>query len=182
MLFFSILKRRAKRVIICLKKSLPKALVLQSVMTFIVVVFSFFYLGGEVSYSDLIFAMSLFLVLDWTICFFEQLFRYGKNIFHRYDEDIIGEAFANLSRTAAIFEEGLEYFHKGEFGKALTIFTELDNASVKKTLKERGVLSFIADAATIFSQCIQMPLYVTIRRMNTVFQLTLCLCLRLPAV
>ena len=142
MLFFSILKRRAKRVIICMKKSLPKALILQSVMTFIVVVFSFFYLGGEVSYSDLIFAMFLFLVLDWTICFFEQLFRYGKNIFHRYDEDIIGEAFANLSRTAAIFEEGLEYFHKGEFGKALTIFTELDNASVKKTLKERGVLSF----------------------------------------
>lgn len=142
MLFFSILLRRAKRVLLCLRRSLTKALALQSVMMFILLVFSYFYFGGEVRYSDVLMAMFLFLSLTWAICFIQQLVRYGLNTFHRYDEDMIGEAFADLSRTAAIFEEGLERFNNGEFGKALAIFTELDNASVKKTVKEQGVLSF----------------------------------------
>lgn len=142
MLFFSILVRRTKRVLLCLRRALTKALALQSVMMFILLAFSYFYFGGEVRYSEVLVAMFLFLALTWSLCFFEQLFRYGKNIFHRYDEDMIGEAFADLSRTAAIFEEGLECFNKGEFGKALAIFTELDDASVKKTVKEQGVLSF----------------------------------------
>lgn len=141
MLFFSILKRRTKRVLICLKKAFPKALALQSVMMSILVVFSYFYFGGEVRYGDLIMAMVMFLLPAWMIFSAEQLFRYGLNIFHRYDEEIIGKAFADLSRTAAIFEEGLERFHNGEFQNALTIFTELDNADVKKTPEEQGVLS-----------------------------------------
>ena len=139
--FFSILKRRAKRVMICLIRALKEALAVQSVLMMILIVFAYFYFGGKVSYSDILMAMVLFLVLTWIIFTFRELSKYGMKIFHRYDDDVIGNAFADLSKKSAVFEEGLEAFHTGDIRRALAVFTELDSDAVEKTTEEKGVLA-----------------------------------------
>lgn len=139
--FFSILKRRAKRVLICLRRALTDALAVQAVLMMILIVFSYFFFGGVVGYGDILSAMTLFLLLTWTVFTFRELSGYGMKIFHRYDDDIIGEAFADFSKKSAVFEEGLAAFHKGDIRRALAVFTELDSDAVGKTTAETGILA-----------------------------------------
>lgn len=139
--FFSILKRRTKRVIICIGRALKEALAVQSVLMMILIVFSYFYFGGQVRYIDIIAAMTAFLAFTWTVFTFRELSKYGMKIFHRYDDDIIGEAFADMSRKSVLFEKGLEAFCNGEIRYALNLFTELDTGSYEKTDREKGILA-----------------------------------------
>jgi tetratricopeptide (TPR) repeat protein len=65
----------------------------------------------------------------------------GK-LFHRYDESLIGTAFAGLKRSSMLFEEGLELFHRNDFRRALEVFTDLGNGDMKLTAEETGVNEF----------------------------------------
>lgn len=142
MLFLSTLKRRFYRVLICLKRSLPKALAVHSVIMLIYTVFIFIYFGGSIYISELLEYMLLFLAVSLIIFFVSEINHYGLNLFHRYDDDVIGNAFADLSRKSAIFEQALECFHSGDLHTALSLFTELDDEKYHKTQEEQGVLSF----------------------------------------
>lgn len=143
MKFLPFLPVSAKRVLICIKRALPKALSLETaVMLFNSVTFYLSDKDGSISYLLMLKWLVILFFICWIFAAVVQLSRYYKNFFHRYDDEIIGKAFTGLNRKSAIFEKGLELFHNNDFRLALEIFTDLDDEKYLKTQQEQGVVSF----------------------------------------
>ena len=139
MLFLSILCTRTKRVLLCLKRVLTRALAVTAVLTAAMALFS----GADsVSFRSLFTWMALFFVSSWFLLFIRESLKYAGSIYHRYDEDIIGNAFTGMNRKSSLFELAMEMFHQKYFGDALEMFTKIEDDSFRKTKEEEGVLSF----------------------------------------
>ena len=141
-MFFSILARRAKRVMICCYRSLLKAFALTSFMTSVYLFGTGFSDKPSVHTHTVLLIMLMFFVIQLCICTVFEASNYKGSSFHRCDDDIIGTAFTGLKRSSLIFEEGLESFDKNEFRKALEVFTDLENDKYRLSQRETAVLEF----------------------------------------
>lgn len=144
MTFLTMLGMRAKRVLLCLIRSLPKALAVMSFFIIGIVAYYGFYMGEE---SIPLFEVSVTMIgtffIAWLVFLAAELVKhYSKNMFHRYDEDIIGKAFTGLNKKSRLFESGLELFHKGHFRSALEVFTDAGDGRFALSQEEKGVLEF----------------------------------------
>ena len=143
MLFLSIILNRTKRVIICLKRVIVKALAATALLTgTLISAMSVFSGTDTISFRSLISYMAVFFIASWFLLFIHESIKYAGAVYHRYDEDIIGSAFTGLNRKSSMFEMGMEMFHKRYFGDALEVFTQLDGDDFPKTREEQGVLDF----------------------------------------
>ena len=143
MLLLSIILTRTKRVLLCLKRVLVKALAATAVLTVLLTVGMAVFSGADsISFSSLIMWILTFLVASWFALFLHESMKYAGSVYHRYDEDIIGSAFTGMNRKSSLFEMGMEMFHQRYFGDALEIFTKIDSEEYNKTNEEQGVLSF----------------------------------------
>ena len=143
MLLLSIILTRTKRVLICLKRVLVKALATTTVMTAVLVIsMAVFSDSDGYSFRTLIEWMFIFFVISWFLLFVRESLKYAGSIYHRYDEDIIGNAFTGMNRKSSMFEMGMEMFHQRYFGDALEMFSKIDDSRFSKTREEQGVLSF----------------------------------------
>ncbi len=143
MLFLTILLTRTKRVLLCFKKVLVKALAATALLTVVLTAaMAIFSNADSIGFKSLILWMAMFFVGSWcSLCVFESL-KYAGSVFHRYDEDIIGNAFTGMNRKSSLFEVGMEMFHQRYFGDALEVFAQIDGDDFSKTPEEQGVLSF----------------------------------------
>ena len=143
MLFLSILLMRTKRVLLCLKKVLLRALAVTAVLTLVLTAALAIFTDSDViSFKSLIMYMILFFASAWFILFVRESLKYAGAVYHRYDEDIIGNAFTGMNRKSSLFEMGMEMFHQRYFGDALEVFARIDSDGFIKTPEEQGVLSF----------------------------------------
>lgn len=143
MLFFSILLRRTRRVLICLKRSALRAAAIAFAVSFMICMYMRLFtdkVGAE--YKTISDVLIVTMICSWFVCFIAELTKYALNTFHRYDEDIIGTAFTGMDRKSAIFEKGNYYFHHGDFRNAMDCFAELETGDYLLTTEEKGVLSF----------------------------------------
>ncbi|MBP3747795.1 MAG: tetratricopeptide repeat protein [Ruminococcus sp.] len=143
MLLFTILLRRTRRVMICMRRAAINALAF-SAATMLLVLISYTTFKGEplFSVSTALLLMLAVMGSAFVVFFFVEVGKYGKKIFHRYDEDMIGGAFTGLGKKSQRFESGLWTLHSGDFEAALNIFTELDASDIECSREEQGVLSF----------------------------------------
>lgn len=143
MLFLSIILMRTKRILLCLKKVVLKALAVTSVLTVVLASAMAIFSGSDsISFSSLIMWMTMFFVSSWFVFFIHESLKYAGSVYHRYDEDIIGNAFTGMNRKSSLFEMGMEMFHERYFGDALEFFAKIDTDGFRKTPEEQGVLSF----------------------------------------
>lgn len=143
MLFLSIILMRTKRVLLCLKKVLVKALAVTAVLIVLLAAALAIFSGTDsITFSSLIAWMIIFFTSSWLVLFFHESLKYSGSVYHRYDEDIIGSAFTGMNRKSSLFEMGMEMFHERYFGDALEVFAQIDSGSYTKTPEEQGVLSF----------------------------------------
>jgi tetratricopeptide (TPR) repeat protein len=143
MLLLSIILTRTKRVLICLKRVLVRALAATAVLTLILTAGMAIFSGHDsIGFRSVIMWMIVFFVGSWFLLFLFESFKYAGSVYHRYDEDIIGNAFTGMNKKSSMFEMGMEMFHQRYFGDALEMFTRIDSGSFSKTNEEQGVLSF----------------------------------------
>lgn len=143
MLFLSILLTRTKRVLLCLKKVIIKALAATAVLTVMLIGAMAIFSGVDsIDFKTLIAWMLMFFVASWFSLFVHESVKYAGSVYHRYDEDIIGKAFTGMNRKSSLFEMGMEMFHQRYFGDALEFFVQIDGDNFSKTPEEQGVLSF----------------------------------------
>lgn len=143
MLLLSIILTRTKRVLICLKRVLVRALAATAVLTLILTAGMAIFSGHDsIGFRSVIIWMLIFFSASWFMLFLFESFKYAGSVYHRYDEDIIGNAFTGMNKKSSMFEMGMEMFHQRYFGDALEMFTRIDSDSFSKTNEEQGVLSF----------------------------------------
>ncbi len=143
MLFLSILAMRAKRVLLCLKRVLPSALAVTAcLMALSIIIMCVTQSQNTLPLSYFLYLMITLFITSWTVLFICDCIKYKGAIFHKYDENIIGDAFTGLDKKSAIFEKGMEIFREKYFGTALEIFTEIDEEKFSLNQKEKGVLNF----------------------------------------
>lgn len=143
MLLLSIILTRTKRVLLCLKRVLVRALASTAILTLILcIAMAVFTDADSISFKSIITWMILLFILSWFMLFVHESLKYAGSVYHRYDEDIIGSAFTGMNRKSSMFEMGMEMFHQRYFGDALEMFTKIDSGSFRKTREEQGVLSF----------------------------------------
>ena len=143
MLFLSILTMRIKRILLCLKRVLPTALAVTACL--MALCMTAMYVSDAQNALPLSYILKMIaaiFIASWFVLFVYDAMKYRGAIFHKYDEDIIGNAFTGIDRKSAVFEKGLEVFRDKYFGSALEIFTELDDDYFKLNEREKGVLSF----------------------------------------
>ena len=142
--FMSILGMRAKRVLICLLRTIPRALAAQALFTGALIAYYLLFSGNEsVPLSDIAIPMGVTFIAAWCVFFCAELTKYSaSHAFHRYDDDLIGKAFTGINKKSAMFETGLELFHKGQFRNALEYFTDIGDDRFACTQEEKGVLEF----------------------------------------
>ncbi len=142
-MFFSLVARRTKRTLICLKRSVVYGAALTLCLTALLLFGCLLLTDRDaLQLSDFLLLIVLIFLPAWALFFILDIKKYGLKIFHSFDEDIIGEAFTSFSKSSARFEDGLLTFHSGDFRGALDIFTDMDTGSYKMTREEQGVLSF----------------------------------------
>ena len=122
---------------------LVRALAATALLTLLLVTAMAVFSGTDsISFKPLIMWMLMFFVSAWFALFLHESVKYAGAVFHRYDEDIIGNAFTGMNRKSSLFELGMEMFHQRYFGDALEVFTQIDGDDFTKTPEEQGVLSF----------------------------------------
>ena len=142
-MFFSMIARRARRVLLCLIRSIPKALAISALTVICYAAYQVLFKdGGSISYSDLLMLAAIGATIGLIVFSGENILKYKNNIFHRFDDDIIGTAFTGLNHRSAIFGKGVELFHKGNFRNALEIFTDLGMNDDKLSKEEQSVNEF----------------------------------------
>lgn len=140
-LFLSLLWMRTKRVLLCSKKSIVPSLAVTSAVTFV-------YLLSQIiigSYSEIPVKKLLGII---TVCFAAAFYitlavktaRYKGAVFHRFDENIVDDAFTGMNKKSAVFEKGMEILADGYYGSALEVFVEIDEDTL--SVKEKAVLDF----------------------------------------
>lgn len=144
MTLLSLINMRAKRTFLCLARTLPKAMAVQSAFLMSEIIFYAVRSPDTTfSVSDAAVTILTVLLISWIAFFVIELTKYSSsNSYHRYDSDLIGSAFTGINRKSAVFENGLELFHKGHFRSALEVFTDLDNSNLKRTDEEQRILDF----------------------------------------
>lgn len=144
MTFLTMLGMRAKRVLLCLMRSMPKALAAMSL--FMMSMAAYYALMTEdesIPLTETTVTMAGVFLAAWLVFLSAELIKYSyDNAFHRYDEDIIGKAFTGLNKKSLMFENGLELFHKGHFRNALEFFTDAGDGRFVLSQEEKGVLEF----------------------------------------
>lgn len=142
-MFLNMLARRARRVLLCIKRSLVKAAAFSFLCVAVQTVYYYFTSGGD--------GMDWFMIFNIIITSFIasavgatllSLRDYKGNLYHRTDDDLIGNAFTGLGKKSLMFEKGLELFGKSEFRNALEVFTDLGSGSYKLTQREIAVNEF----------------------------------------
>ena len=142
-MFRSILAMRAKRVLLCIKRSVVKAAAFVPLsLTGIMIYEAIKNKGGSVRCTeviDLMLASFLFFMIAFSA---EMLAKYKGKLYHLYDEELIGSAFTGLKRSSILFEQALDLFHKNNYRMALEQFTDLENGDEKLTDQEKAILEF----------------------------------------
>ena len=142
-MFFSMIARRTRRVLICLIRSIPKALAISAVTVISYAAYQLMFKeGGSISYYELLMLATISAVIGLIAFSGEDILKYKTNIFHLFDDDIIGNAFTGLNQRSATFGKGVELFHKGNFRNALEVFTDLGMNDDKLTVEEQRVNEF----------------------------------------
>ncbi|NLT08130.1 MAG: tetratricopeptide repeat protein [Ruminococcus sp.] len=144
MTFLTMLGMRAKRVLLCLIRSLPKALCTMSFFIMSMVVYHAVILKEEsIPLAEVCVVMTAVFFIALMVFLGAELMKYSSsNAFHRYDEDLIGKAFTGLNKKSLLFENGLDLFHKGHFRTALEFFTDAGDDKFTLSQEEKGVLEF----------------------------------------
>lgn len=143
MLLLTILLRRTKRVMVCMKRAAVNALAFDAATMFLALTAHLLFNGDRDFSAPTAFLMMTAVFLAAFIVFFlVEVSKYGTKIFHRFDEEMIGGAFTGLGKKCQRFESGLWTLHSGDFEAALNIFTELDASDLERSREEQGVLSF----------------------------------------
>ncbi|HRR75706.1 MAG TPA: tetratricopeptide repeat protein [Ruminococcus sp.] len=144
MTFLTMLGMRAKRVLICLIRSLPKALCVMSFFIMSMVVYHAVIIKEEsIPLAEVSAVMTAVFLIALMVFLGAELMKYSSsNAFHRYDEDLIGKAFTGLNKKSLLFENGLDLFHKGHFRTALEFFTDAGDDKFTLSQEEKGVLEF----------------------------------------
>lgn len=140
-MFLTILGMRTRRVLISIYRSLPKALAWTTAVTAAYLLATGF-ADTEFRAHVLLLAMLLFFIVSLILCTADELSKYSRRIFHRFDENIIGSAFTGLGKKSMFFEKGLELFDKNDFSMALEVFTDLREERFALTQKETAVNEF----------------------------------------
>ncbi|MBR3282368.1 MAG: tetratricopeptide repeat protein [Ruminococcus sp.] len=144
MTFLTMLGMRAKRVLLCLIRSLPKALSVMSL--FIIGMVGYYALitkEESIPITEISVPIYVTFIVAWAVFFSAELMKYSSShFFHRYDEDLIGKAFTGLNKKSLLFEDGLDLFHKGHFRSALEYFTDAGDDRFVLSQEEKGVLEF----------------------------------------
>ena len=142
-MFFILAARRTKRVISCLAKAAVRGLASAgSVLASAALVLKLTYGLDEVPVGKgLVFFAAVFF-FSFIAFFALEIRSYGLRIFHKYDENIIGDAFTGVDRDSRMFEAGVHTFMSGDFRGALEYFTDLDADNDGLSDEEQGVLSF----------------------------------------
>ena len=142
-MFFSMIARRTRRVFLCVFRSIPKALAISALTVIIYAVYQLISNNDEsISYSDLLMLASIGASIGLIIFAGEDIVKYKTNMFHLFDDEIIGTAFTGLNQRSATFGKGVELFHKGNFRNALEIFTDLGKNDNKLSVEEQSVNEF----------------------------------------
>ncbi len=142
-MFFSMIARRTRRVFLCVLRSIPKALAISALTVIIYAVYQLISNNDEsISYSDLLMLASIGASIGLIIFAGEDIVKYKTNMFHLFDDEIIGTAFTGLNQRSATFGKGVELFHKGNFRNALEIFTDLGKNDNKLSVEEQSVNEF----------------------------------------
>ena len=142
-MFGSVLAMRAKRVLICIKRSVIKAAAFVPIaMTGIMIYEAIKHKGGSVSRVSII-EMTVFCFFFALVAFSADMIgKYNGKLYHLYDEELIGRSFTGLNRSSVIFEQALELFHKNAFRMALEMFTDLEISGEKLSQQETAILEF----------------------------------------
>ena len=140
-MFLNMLARRARRVLLCIKRSLVKAAAFSFLCVAVQTVYYYFTSGGD--------GMDWFMIFNIIITSFIasavgatllSLRDYKGNLYHRTDDDLIGNAFTGLGKKSLMFEKGQELFGKSEFRNALEVFTDLGSGSYIQCIPEIRII------------------------------------------
>ena len=143
MSFLSLLLMRTKRVLLCLRYSVVRALALAFTMTIVICsCLAVSKTTGDISIQDAAEYLVAVLISSWLIVFISEAGKYSFNAFHRFDEDIIGNAFTGLDKNSVMFEKGVEALHELYIHHALDIFTDINSSGRHFSKHEEAVLSF----------------------------------------
>lgn len=143
MLFLSLIFKRTVRVIKCFARSLPAALSASALAV----------LGGaavlsatgssiRLSAEDCFLFTFIIVLAMWAVVSFIDVLRYGTNIHHMYDDDIIGKAFTGFGRKSVIFETALADFNKERYQQALDGFSAIEQGNFRLSDLETGVVNY----------------------------------------
>ncbi len=139
----SILAKRTKRVLLCIKRSVPKAAAFVPLSAVVFLIYEAINdKGGSIRYTEAIYLMLCCYFICLIAFTVEEVARYKGRIFHLYDEELIGDAFTGLGRSSMMFEDALELFEKNNFRMALELFTDIGNGKFKLSQRETAVLDF----------------------------------------
>lgn len=138
--------RRSKRVLRCVLRALPKAAMWTTPVLAIILILVSIHYGTlnsvNIFFTDVIELMSIIFLIAWLVFFAIEILKYSANAYHRYDEDIIGEAFTGIDKKSTVFELALDVFAANKFKHALEMFIEIGNGRFNLSNKEKGVLAF----------------------------------------
>ncbi|WP_303823608.1 lipopolysaccharide assembly protein LapB [Ruminococcus flavefaciens] len=141
-MFRSILAARAKRVLLCFWRSIPKALAASFVFSLFIFAALVFLGDREATYPFVIMYMAVIFLFHWLCISFVEIIRFKKSIFHQFDDELIGNAFTGINRKSRRFEKGLNLFHKNNFRMALEAFTDLGREENDLSKEETAVNEF----------------------------------------
>lgn len=141
-MFRSILAARSKRVLLCFVRCIPKALAAAFVFSFAMFIAFIFVIGEEIPCRSIVTDMTIFFLFFWVTLSFADVIRFRNNIFHQFDDKLIGNAFTGMDHKSRRFEYGVELFHKNDFRMALEVFTDIGREEQGLTQGETAVNEF----------------------------------------
>ncbi|SHM11791.1 tetratricopeptide repeat protein [Ruminococcus flavefaciens] len=142
-MFLQLLARRTRRVMTFIIRSVPKALAASALFTAAFCTYKMISAPESTEpVSDILMYMSVCFVLPLIAFMADEMLKYKTSLFHKYDDELIGNAFTGINHKSSVFEKGLELFHNGDFRNALEVFTDLGNEEKNMTVEEKGVNEF----------------------------------------
>ena len=142
-MFSSILAKRTKRVLLCIKRSLPRAAAFVPLSAAVFLIYQAFRdKGGSIRYTEALYLMICCFLICMIAFTLEETAKYKGRLYHLYDEELIGDAFTGLGSSSIMFEQALDLFEKNNFRMALEAFTDISGGKYKLSKKETAVLEF----------------------------------------
>lgn len=142
-MFLQLLARRTRRVILFIIRAVPKALAAAAIFGAGLCIYKALSApGSTVAVNDVLLCMSIGFFFQFTGIMAREMLKYKTNLYHRFDDDLIGNAFTGINRRSAMFEKGLELFHSSGFRSALEVFTDLGRNEAGLSHEETAVNEF----------------------------------------